>query len=74
MKRELDTNPERVPPISVKGHAENVRAMIPSVQAVLEAVEEQISNYIRRAPVKGGMQDYLIAHADSVQNLLGVPE
>lgn len=72
MRRERDTTPERVPIASVKSYAEDVQALIPSARAVLEAAEDQVSRYIRSAPVNGGLRDYLTAHAENVQNLLAV--
>ena len=67
-----DTTPERVPIASEKSYAEDVQALIPSARAVLEAAEDQVSRYIRSAPVNGGLRDYLTAHAENVQNLLAV--
>lgn len=57
MRCERDTTPERVPIASVKSYAEDVQALIPSARAVLEAAEDQVSRYIRSAPVNGGMRD-----------------
>lgn len=72
MRRERNISPERVPVASIKSHAEDVQALIPSVRAVLEAAEDQVSRYIRSAPVNGGLRDYLTTHAENVQNLLAV--